>query len=49
MKAWDLLHCPPSTNHVIVGAGEGPCVVVSVGSREFQNTPDLICKFGKLS
>ena len=23
MKAWDLLHCPAHTNHVIVGAGDG--------------------------
>ena len=33
LRAWDLAHCPPKTKHVIVGAGSGPCVVVSVGSR----------------
>ena len=33
LKAWDLVHCPRGTKHVIVGAGTGPCVVVSVGSR----------------
>jgi len=27
------VHCPPHTNHVIVGAGDGPCVVVAVGAR----------------
>ena len=33
LRAWDFVHLPPSTPHVIVGAGEGPCVVVAVGAR----------------
>lgn len=33
MKAWDLFHSPPNTNHVIVGAGDGPCAVLAVGKR----------------
>jgi uncharacterized cupin superfamily protein len=33
LKAWDFVHCPPGADHVIVGAGSGPCVVVSTGSR----------------
>ena len=33
MKAWDLLHCPPGTDHVFVGAGTGPCVLLMVGAR----------------
>jgi uncharacterized cupin superfamily protein len=33
LRPWDLVHCPRGTRHVIVGAGEGPCVLVSVGSR----------------
>jgi uncharacterized cupin superfamily protein len=33
LRAWDLVHCPPGTNHVIVGAGDGPCVIVAVGTR----------------
>ena len=33
-RAWDFVHCPPNTNHVIVGAGDVPCVVVAVGARE---------------
>ena len=33
LKAWDLVHCPPGTDHVLVGAGDGPCVVLAVGSR----------------
>jgi uncharacterized cupin superfamily protein len=37
LKQWDFVHCPPEMNHVIVGAGDGPCVVVAVGAREHQN------------
>jgi mannose-6-phosphate isomerase-like protein (cupin superfamily) len=33
LRAWDHVHCPPGTDHIIVGAGTGPCVVVSTGSR----------------
>jgi uncharacterized cupin superfamily protein len=33
LREWDFVHCPPRTNHVIVGAGDGPCVVVAVGAR----------------
>jgi len=36
LHAWDFVHCPPWTEHVLVGAGDGPCVVLMVGSR----TPD---------
>jgi uncharacterized cupin superfamily protein len=30
---WDFVHLPPRTKHTIVGAGDGPCVVVAVGAR----------------
>jgi uncharacterized cupin superfamily protein len=33
LGAWDFVHCPPGTNHMIVGAGSGPSVVVAVGAR----------------
>lgn len=33
LRAWDLVHCPPTTKHVIVGAGSGTCVIVGVGTR----------------
>ena len=33
LRQWDLVHCPAGTNHVIVGAGDGPCVVFTVGAR----------------
>jgi uncharacterized cupin superfamily protein len=34
LKAWDFIHCPPRTKHVIVGAGESPAVVLAVGARK---------------
>jgi uncharacterized cupin superfamily protein len=33
LQAWDFVHCPPWTRHVFVGAGDGPCAIVMVGSR----------------
>jgi uncharacterized cupin superfamily protein len=33
LRQWDLVHCPPRTRHTIIGAGDGPCVVVAVGAR----------------
>ena len=33
LKAWDFLHCPPWTEHVFVGAGDGPCLILSLGGR----------------
>lgn len=34
LKQWDFVHCPPCTEHVFVGAGEGPCAIVTVGARK---------------
>jgi len=34
LRQWDFFHCPPDTNHVVVGAGDGPCVVLMVGKRD---------------
>jgi quercetin dioxygenase-like cupin family protein len=33
LGAWDFVHCPPWTRHVFVGTGDGPCVIVMIGSR----------------
>jgi mannose-6-phosphate isomerase-like protein (cupin superfamily) len=38
LRQWDFVHCPPGTNHVIVGAGDGPCVVFAVGALERHTT-----------
>ena len=40
LRAWDFVHCPHGTDHVIVGAGETPCVVVAVGARERSTGPE---------
>ncbi len=39
LRQWDFFHCPPGTKHVIVGADDAPCVVLSVGAREHQGAP----------
>jgi uncharacterized cupin superfamily protein len=33
LRAWDFVHCPPGTRHALVGAGDGPCLVIAVGAR----------------
>ncbi len=33
LGAWDFVHCPPGTEHIFVGAGDGPCAFVAVGAR----------------
>ena len=33
LKTWDFFHCPPGTEHIIVGAGKEPAVVLAVGAR----------------
>jgi uncharacterized cupin superfamily protein len=33
MGPWDYLRCPPGTAHITVGAGDGPCALLMVGTR----------------
>jgi uncharacterized cupin superfamily protein len=33
LRVWDFVHCPPWTEHIFVGAGDGPCVIFMVGAR----------------
>jgi uncharacterized cupin superfamily protein len=40
LKQWDYFHSPPGCKHTIVGAGNGPCAVLAVGSRQFMATDD---------
>ena len=42
LRAWDFVHCPPNTKHVIIGAGSGPCVVIAIGARERSTEPDSL-------
>jgi uncharacterized cupin superfamily protein len=40
LRQWDFVHCPAGTKHVIVGAGEAPCVVLAIGARVHSTGPD---------
>ena len=42
LRAWDFVHCPPTTKHVLVGAGSGPCLVIAVGARAHDGQPDSL-------
>jgi uncharacterized cupin superfamily protein len=33
LRAWDFAYCPPGTEHVFVGAGDGPAAILMVGAR----------------
>jgi quercetin dioxygenase-like cupin family protein len=33
LQAWDFFHCPAGTEHALVGAGDGPCVILMTGTR----------------
>ena len=33
LSAWDFVHCPAGTEHIFVGAGSAPCVILMAGSR----------------
>ena len=50
LRPWDFLHCPAGTEHVFVGAGDGPCAVLMIGSRR-EDDPhypvnDVAAKYG---
>lgn len=40
LQRWDFVHCPPGTNHTIVGAGKAPCLILAVGARDRTKGPD---------
>lgn len=33
LHAWDFVHCPALTEHVFIGAGDRPCLLLMVGAR----------------
>ncbi len=33
LRAWDFFHCPAGTEHIFVGAGDGPCAILMAGAR----------------
>jgi uncharacterized cupin superfamily protein len=40
LRQWDFVHCPPGTNHAIIGTGTTPCLVVAVGARDRSKSAD---------
>jgi uncharacterized cupin superfamily protein len=50
LKAWDFFHCPAGTEHVIVGAGTEPAIVLAVGKRPDEEIlypkSELAAKYG---
>ncbi len=39
LKRWDYFHCPAGIDHIVVVAGDGPCVLLAVGSRVGPTNP----------
>jgi uncharacterized cupin superfamily protein len=33
LRPWDFFHSPAGTEHIFVGAGDAPCVIVMAGTR----------------
>ena len=33
LRRWDYFHCPAGTSHIFVGAGDGPCVILMIGTK----------------
>jgi uncharacterized cupin superfamily protein len=33
LRPWDFFHCPAGTEHIFVGAGDGPSTILMVGAR----------------
>jgi uncharacterized cupin superfamily protein len=51
LRQWDYFHCPAGTRHVIVGAGDGPCAILMIGTRPEVETlrypvSELAAKYG---
>ncbi len=51
LRTGDFLHAPPGTAHVLVGAGDGPCAILMVGTRKHPETllypvSDVAARYG---
>ena len=42
LKPWDYFHCPAGVDHAIVGAGDGPSLVLAVGARTGKEDDGLV-------
>ena len=47
LRAWDFVHCPPGVDHVFVGAGDGPAVILMAGARSEEEK--LLYPFSELA
>ncbi|MFQ5504162.1 MAG: cupin domain-containing protein [Planctomycetota bacterium] len=34
LRQWDFFHAAPGTEHIFLGAGDGPCAILMVGARD---------------
>ncbi|MBC7459957.1 MAG: cupin domain-containing protein [Thermoleophilia bacterium] len=39
LRQWDYVHCPAGARHTIIGAGDGPCTLLAMGSRKHITEP----------
>jgi uncharacterized cupin superfamily protein len=51
LQAWDFFQCPAGTEHVFVGGGDGPCVILMAGARPedeqvFYPVSELAARYG---
>ena len=51
LQAWDFFHAPAGTEHIFVGAGDGPCVILMAGGRSepwevFYPVSELAARYG---
>jgi len=46
LRAWDFVHCPAWTEHVLIGGGDGPCAILAVGARV---SPDVVYPVSELA
>ena len=51
LRPWDFFHSPAGTEHIFVGAGNGPCVILMAGARSEDMTlnypvSELAARFG---
>ena len=52
LRQWDFVHCPPGTEHIFVGAGDGPSTILMVGARSpdgeglYYPANDVAAKYG---
>lgn len=52
MRAGDFFHSPAGTAHAFVGAGDGPCTMVTVGARGVRpesDQPDVVYEYDEVA